>query len=213
MDIDIKVTGVIAEMTHPEAIHPAGSGFLLKIGFFLNDTLKVIGEDGKVIKTQRCYEQKILTRYSTQIRDASYVEQLAYRTLHENMDMDPQAAKKAKAEVARTIMNKMESARYDDPSIWNICLEIRVECTIEINDEEVGEPNGEHGCNRLLERLGDDDCAICHEEFNSTKHIVVTTCHHTYHRSCLFKWFSHGTHTCPTCRSDLAPVAGLPIKF
>ncbi|XP_031475458.1 E3 ubiquitin ligase BIG BROTHER-related-like [Nymphaea colorata] len=220
MEIDIEVTGSIEEINPPEVIPPVGRGFLVKIGFFLNDTLKVMGEDDdEVMKAQRCYEQKIVTRYSTQLRDASYVQQLVYNTLHDDMDMDPEAAEKAKAKVARTIMSKMEVASNNNSSLWTVFLEIRVECTIEISDEEAGEPSGEHGCNRLLERLNNDDCSICREDFDSTDHIVVTTCHHTYHSSCLCRWFARGTHTsrgsytCPNCRSDLAPVAGLPIKF
>ncbi|KAF3780701.1 Pyruvate dehydrogenase E1 component subunit beta-1 [Nymphaea thermarum] len=172
MEIDIKVIGSIEEMKPPKAIHPAGSGFLVKIGFRLDDTLKVIGADDKVMKTQRCFEQKIVTRYSTQICDASYAEQLAYNTLHDDMDMDPEAAEKAKPEVARTIMSEMEVARKNNPSLWTVFLEIHVECTIEISDEEAGRPSGEHGYDRLLERFGDDDCAICREEFDSTNHIT-----------------------------------------
>ncbi|KAF3780699.1 hypothetical protein EJ110_NYTH21901 [Nymphaea thermarum] len=219
MEIDIEVTGSIVEMRPPEANHPVDRGFLVKIRFFLNDTLKVMGENDEVMKAQRCYEQKIVTRYSTQICDASYVEQLAYNTLHNDMDMDSEAAEMAKAKVARTIMSNMEVARINNSSLWTIFLEIRVECTIEITDEEADEPSGEHGCDRLLDRLDNNDRSICREEFDSTDHIIVTTCHHTYHCACLFRWFargpptSSGSYTCPNCRSDLASIAGLPIKF
>ncbi|KAF3781397.1 hypothetical protein EJ110_NYTH34392 [Nymphaea thermarum] len=207
MEIHIKVKGSIAKtQPPPEAIHPAESEFLVNIGFFLEDTLNVLGEDGEVTKSQCCYEQKIITTYSTEICDVSYVEQLAYNTLHIDMDMNPEAAEKAKAEVARTIMSKMEVVRNDNPSLWKVFLEMHVECTINISDEEDGEPSGEHGCELLLERLADDDCAICCEEFDSTDHIVVTTCHHTYHRLCLFKWLFRGIYSCPTCRSNLASL-------
>ncbi|KAF3772740.1 hypothetical protein EJ110_NYTH53372 [Nymphaea thermarum] len=191
MEIDFKVTGFIAEMKPPEAIPPAGSGFLVKIGFFLTDKLKVIGEDDEVTKSQLCYEQKIVTRYSTQICDPSYAEQLAYCTLHGDMDMDPKAAEKVKAEVGRTIMNNMEVARNVNPCLWTVFMVIRVYCTIEISEEECGESSGEHGYDRLLKRLGDDDCSICREEFESTDHIVITTCHHVFHHSCLFEWLPH----------------------
>ncbi|XP_031494951.1 uncharacterized protein LOC116260647 [Nymphaea colorata] len=213
MEIDIKVSGTIAKMKPPEANHPASSGFQVDIGFFLEDTLNVIGEDGKATKSQCCYELKIVTRYSTQICDVSYVEQLAYNTLHVDMDMDPEAAEKAKTEVARIIMRKMAVVRNDNPSLWTVFIEMHVECTIEISDEEAGKPTGKHGCDRLLEHLGDDVCAICCEEFDSTEHIAVTTCHHTYHRFCLFKWLFRGTYSCPTCRSDLSTIADCRIKF
>ncbi|KAF3781398.1 putative E3 ubiquitin-protein ligase [Nymphaea thermarum] len=213
MEIDIEVRGSIANMKPPEAIHPAENGFLVNIGFFLEDTLNVIGEYGELTKSQCCYEQKMITRYSMQICDVSYVEQLAYNTLHVDMDMDPEAAEKAKAEVARTIMSKIEEVRNDNPSLWTVFMEINVQCTIDICDEEAGEPSGEHGCDPLLKRLGDDDCAICCEEFDSNDHIVVTTCHHIYHHKCLFKWLLHGTYSCPTCRSDLASVAECRFQF
>ncbi|KAF3771472.1 hypothetical protein EJ110_NYTH60011, partial [Nymphaea thermarum] len=158
--------------------------------FFLKDKLKVIDEEGEVPKSQRCYEQIIIPRYSTQIRDASYAEQLAYNALHYSLDMDPTAAERAKTEVAETIMNQMEVARNDNPSNFTVFMEIRVDCTLEISDEEAFESSGEHGYDRLLERLGDADCAICREEFDSDDHILVTTCHHTFHHSCLFEWLT-----------------------
>ncbi|KAF3774493.1 RING finger protein 122 [Nymphaea thermarum] len=188
MKIDIEVSGSIEDMQPPEVIHPASRGFLVQIGFFLKDKLKVIDEEGEVTKSQRCYEQIIIPRYSTQIRDASYAEQLAYNALHYSLDMDPTAAERAKTEVAETIMNQMEVARNDNPSNLTVFMEIRVDCTIEISDEEAFESSGEHGYDRLLERLGDADCAICREEFDSDDHILVTTCHHTFHHSCLFEW-------------------------
>ncbi|KAF3782497.1 hypothetical protein EJ110_NYTH34045 [Nymphaea thermarum] len=211
MDIDIKVKGFIAKMKPPEVIHSRESGFLVNIGFFLEDILTVFDEDGDLTKSQHCYEQKIVTEYSMQICDVSYVEQLAYNTLHVDMDMDPEAAEKAKAEVARTIMSEMEMV--NNSSFWIVFMDIRVECTIEISEEEAGKPSGQHGYDRFLQRLGDDDCAICCEEFRPTVHIAVTTCHHTYHSLCLFEWFFRGTYSCPTCRSDLAPVANRRIKF
>ncbi|KAF3772738.1 RING finger protein 122 [Nymphaea thermarum] len=174
---------------------------------------QVIDEDSEVTKSQLCYEQKIVTRYSTQICDPSYVEQLAYSTLHDDMDMDPKAAEKAKAEVGRTIMNKMEVARNGNPSLWTVFMVIRVYCAIEISDEKGGESSGEHGYDRLLKCLGDDDCSICREEFKSTDHILVTTCHHTFHLLCLFEWLSSLPMSCPLCRSDLSPIFGGAIKF
>ncbi|KAF3780700.1 hypothetical protein EJ110_NYTH21907 [Nymphaea thermarum] len=186
MKIDIEVRGSITEMKPPEAIHPADSGFLVNIGLLLNDKLKVIVKNGKMTKSQYCYEQKIITRYSTQIRDASYGEQLAYSTLHDDMDMDQKVTEKVKAEVHRTIMNKLEVARNDSPSISTIFMVICVDCTIEISDQKGGESTNmaaRHGYDWLLERLGNDDCSICYEDFESTDHILLTTCKHPFHYS------------------------------
>ncbi|KAF3781403.1 Cysteine-rich repeat secretory protein 15 [Nymphaea thermarum] len=199
-------------MEPPEAIHPPDSRFLVNIGFFLKDKLNVMGEDGEVTKSQCCYEQKIITRNSMQICD-SYAEQLAYNTLHDDMDMNPEGAEKVKAQVARAIMSKMEMGRNNNPSLWTIFMEIRVECTIEISDEEAGQPSGKHGCDRLLERLADDDCAICCENFNSTDHIVVTTCHHTYHRICLFEWLKkYGQCLGDLSSSDCTPCLATAVE-
>ncbi|KAF3777716.1 hypothetical protein EJ110_NYTH45302 [Nymphaea thermarum] len=164
MEIDMDVRGSIAGVLSPE-----------------DDTLKVVGVDGVVTKRQCCYEQKTITMYSSQANGLDYIQQLAYRTLHDDMDMDPEAAEKAKYEVATTIRDKILPARNRYPPLSTILLEIHVDCTLEVSDKEAGEPSGEHGFSRLLEYLGNDDCAICLEEFDSTNHIVVTTCHHTYH--------------------------------
>ncbi|XP_031475455.1 uncharacterized protein LOC116247411 [Nymphaea colorata] len=208
MDIDIEVRGSIVG-TQP----PQGRGNQIKIGFFLKDTLMVLGADGRVKKSQCCYEQKTITIYSSQVNDLDSIKQLAYRTLHDDMDMDPQAAEDAKSEVATTIRDKVLSIRNNIQSLRTILLEIHVECTIEIRNEEADEPSGEHGYNRLVERLDDDNCAICHSEFSLPGDIAVTTCHHTFHRLCLFQWLYRGTYTCPICRADLAPIVGGPITF
>ncbi|KAF3774492.1 hypothetical protein EJ110_NYTH52994 [Nymphaea thermarum] len=135
----------------------------------------------------------LLERYIEGHRARCDVEQLAYRILHDDLHMDPRAAEMAKAKVAKTIRSRMVVARKDNPPTWTILLEIHVDCMIEKSDEKEGEPSGEHGYDRLLEWLDDGDCPICCNEFSSTDDIVVTTCHHTYHRSCLFKWLGPGT--------------------
>ncbi|KAF3772165.1 E3 ubiquitin-protein ligase [Nymphaea thermarum] len=190
MDIDIRVRGSIAGTRRPEEDSRVSleRGNQVKIGFFLKDILMVIGADDRI-------------------------KQLAYRTLHDHMDMDSQAAEDAKSEVATTIRDKVLSARNNIQSQETILLEIHVECTIEIRNEEAGEPSGEHGCNRLVERLDNESCAICHNEFNSAGDISVTTCHHTFHRLCLFQWLYRGTRTCPICRANQAPIVGGQISF
>ncbi|KAF3773394.1 E3 ubiquitin-protein ligase [Nymphaea thermarum] len=185
----------------------------VKIGFFLKDTLKVIDEDGEVTKEQCCYEQKTVTIYSSQVNDLDRIKQLAYRTLHDDMNMDSESAEEAKSVVATTIRDKVLPARNSYPRLSTILLEIRVACTIEKRDEEAGDPSGEHGYDRLLERLDDDDCPICRSEFDSTDNIVVTACHHTYHRSCLFQLLCRSNFSCPMCRSDLAPIIGGALRF
>ncbi|KAF3771948.1 RING finger protein 122 [Nymphaea thermarum] len=213
MKIDIEVSGSIDDTQPREFLHPPSRGLLVTIGFFLKDKLKVIDEDGEVTKSQCCCEQITISRFSTRIRDASDAERLAYYALHNLMEMDPRAAERAKTEVAETIMNQVEVARNNNPPNVTVFMEIRVDCTIEISDEETSESSGEHGYDRLLERLGDDECSICCEEFDSDDHILVTTCHHTFHHSCLFEWLTRLPLSCPLCRSDCSPIMGGPIRF
>ncbi|KAF3773395.1 hypothetical protein EJ110_NYTH55387 [Nymphaea thermarum] len=185
----------------------------VKIGFFLKDTLQVISEDGEVTKEQSCYEQKFITIFSSQVNDLDHIKQLAYRTLHNDMNMNSESAEEAKSMVASTVMDKVMPARNSYPLLSTILLEIRVACTIEKRNEVAGDPSGKHGYDRLLERLDDGDCPICCSEFDSTDHIIVTACHHTYHRSCLFQLLTHHILSCPMCRSDLGPIICRPITF
>ncbi|KAF3771836.1 hypothetical protein EJ110_NYTH59398 [Nymphaea thermarum] len=212
MATDIDVSGSIAGVQLPEDGNRVSSQ-RVKIGFFLKDTLKVIDENGEVTKSQCCCEQKTITIYSSQVNDLDRIKQLAYRTLHDDMDMNAEAAEEAKSEVATTIRDKVVPARDSYPPLSTILLEIRVGCTIEKRDEQAGDPSGEHGYDRLLERLYEDDCGICHREFDSDDHIVVTTCQHTFHRSCLFQLLYRGIFPCRMCGSDLAPIFGVPIRF
>lgn len=45
-----------------------------------------------------------------------------------------------------------------------------------------------------------NECPICYENFHSTdkNELFTTTCNHTFHKSCLFKW---NKPSCPMCRS------------
>ena len=51
-----------------------------------------------------------------------------------------------------------------------------------------------------------EDCSICTEPINPTTNVSVTSCNHTFHFECLFKWNVTNT-TCPLCRREFAPPA------
>ncbi|KAF3773399.1 hypothetical protein EJ110_NYTH55394 [Nymphaea thermarum] len=200
--MEITVTGNIVG-AQP---HQHGNGIRsqrVKIGFFLRDTLQVIDEDGEVTNRQCCCEQKFITIFSSQVNDLDYIKQLAYQTLHNDMHMDSESAAEAKSVVASTIRDKVVPARNNYPLLSTILLEIRVVCIKDKRDEVAGDPSGEHGYDRFLERLDDGDCPICCSEFDSTDDIIVTACHHTYHLSCLFELLGRSIFSCPMCRSDL----------
>ena len=47
------------------------------------------------------------------------------------------------------------------------------------------------------------DCAICQHGFAFARPVRITICNHTFHETCLNKWFNFG-NTCPLCRTILA---------
>ncbi|KAF3774489.1 hypothetical protein EJ110_NYTH52987 [Nymphaea thermarum] len=203
MEIEIDVNGFIMGARPREAGERAG---LVKVVFLLKDTLTVFGEEGEVIMNQCCYEQKTISLYSTEVDDLDYVKKVAGRTLCDHMHMDPEDAEVTSPEVAITIRDLVQETKGTNPFDWTVLLEVHVECSVEKADQKPGEPSGEHGYDRLVQRLGDDVCAICHHEFSLLGDIVNTTCHHTFHRSCLFQWLCRGSYSCPLCRSDVAPI-------
>ncbi len=48
-------------------------------------------------------------------------------------------------------------------------------------------------------KIRSSDCSICHEQ-DDPKHRISLGCYHSFHKSCLNKWFSTGGFTCPDCR-------------
>ena len=54
-------------------------------------------------------------------------------------------------------------------------------------------------CQKMKE-FADGNCTICHEEIMSD--ITVTSCGHSFHSTCLFKWFRQ-KNSCPLCREKL----------
>lgn len=54
-----------------------------------------------------------------------------------------------------------------------------------------------------------EDCAICYSIINaidhSTPNKTCSTCHHSFHSACLYRWFkSSGSSTCPLCRNKFS---------
>lgn len=54
---------------------------------------------------------------------------------------------------------------------------------------------------------GQTECAICYSIVSSDKRLPdkeCGTCHHSYHRVCLYKWFQNsGRNSCPLCRNPI----------
>lgn len=54
---------------------------------------------------------------------------------------------------------------------------------------------------------GQTECAICYSIVSSDKRLPdkeCGTCHHSYHRICLYKWFQNsGRNSCPLCRNPI----------
>lgn len=46
-----------------------------------------------------------------------------------------------------------------------------------------------------------DECSICLTQFNQSDDIVELSCKHTFHRSCVLRWFREKTD-CPVCRKS-----------
>ncbi|KAK5654521.1 hypothetical protein OQA88_7150 [Cercophora sp. LCS_1] len=59
---------------------------------------------------------------------------------------------------------------------------------------------------------GQTECAICYSIVSSDKKLPdkeCNTCHHSFHRICLFKWFQNsGRNSCPLCRNPIELMAG-----
>ena len=61
------------------------------------------------------------------------------------------------------------------------------------------------------------DCSVCYEAISAETGSVQMSCSHTFHYSCITKWFEskksqNQTQNCPCCRSE-PPVTGrLPVS-
>lgn len=44
------------------------------------------------------------------------------------------------------------------------------------------------------------ECAICYEELGDLQNYNLDDCGHTFHTSCIVKWFREGNSSCPICR-------------
>lgn len=57
------------------------------------------------------------------------------------------------------------------------------------------------------------DCPICYDAIGVQTGIVTTSCGHSFHFSCLSKWYmQHDRGTCPSCRKEVLPIEDLPIE-
>jgi len=64
-----------------------------------------------------------------------------------------------------------------------------------------------------LHTYSDNSCVICHCTMERT-HIVTTTCHHSFHFTCLCGWFRNlvGETRCPCCNATLTSCEGYDFR-
>jgi len=56
--------------------------------------------------------------------------------------------------------------------------------------------------NCINEKLKNQTCSICLDEYKSRQHYVKLGCNHGFHKKCIIKWLKSYNKTCPICRSD-----------
>jgi hypothetical protein len=52
------------------------------------------------------------------------------------------------------------------------------------------------------DKLLENECSICLNCYKEKQGQRTLLCGHTFHKSCVDKWFHEGTQTCPICRSS-----------
>ncbi|KAF3782007.1 hypothetical protein EJ110_NYTH35399 [Nymphaea thermarum] len=215
MEMSTNATCTIQGTRSPEGFHydqDPPEGALFKIAFLLKETLRAC-EGGRVTKTQCCYEEKIIDIRYAHVQDMNRLQQVVYNVLHNDLRMDSQVATRAKVNVATEIRNKVLPTSDNNHFFWTYLLELHIDCIVMKPSNGPG-PTGEHGFTRLLERIRNDECSICADEFDSPTDIIVTTCHHAFDRACIMQWLNRrSTKTCPTCRADLSTMVGGPVNF
>ena len=53
------------------------------------------------------------------------------------------------------------------------------------------------------------ECSICYDNINATTGITTLSCSHSFHFSCIAKWFTK-QETCPCCRKEMGDTEVLP---
>lgn len=54
----------------------------------------------------------------------------------------------------------------------------------------------------LRDRLQDNTCSVCLEEFKDDDILVKLNCNHIFHKECLEPWLNNNTN-CPMCRQNI----------
>ena len=54
----------------------------------------------------------------------------------------------------------------------------------------------------INEKLKNQTCSICLDEYKSRQHYINLKCNHGFHKKCIVKWFKTYNKTCPICRSS-----------
>jgi len=58
--------------------------------------------------------------------------------------------------------------------------------------------------NFIKEKLKNQTCSICLEEYKTRQHFINLGCNHGFHKKCIIKWLKSYNQNCPICRKDLS---------
>jgi hypothetical protein len=53
-----------------------------------------------------------------------------------------------------------------------------------------------------LENANETECSICKSDFEGNDHVMLLSCKHFFHESCIKRWFNQSVKS-PICRKDL----------
>jgi len=54
--------------------------------------------------------------------------------------------------------------------------------------------------NKDLSGLNTSVCSICLDHYKHRQHYQLLECNHSFHKCCIYKWFTKYNRTCPICR-------------
>lgn len=69
-----------------------------------------------------------------------------------------------------------------------------------ITREKIKEKLGKYKKILPQSSLLQDNCAVCQNEFKENQGYRTLSCNHSFHKTCIDKWFLKNKTTCPVCR-------------
>lgn len=89
-------------------------------------------------------------------------------------------------------------------SSWVSCYEIIKKCTgnciksFRIKNKTTIKKLNSNDEENLL-----NECSICLENYKKGDMIIILSCDHGFHESCLKEWFNNNNNSCPHCRENI----------